>query len=267
MIRAAVAGACGRMGTAIIQAMETTQGIRLAGALEREGHPCLGQDAGLRASVGEKGVTVTADLDSIPSNVQVLIDFTSPEGTLRNLEYCAGRGLAAVIGTTGLSEEQKEALVMFASRTPTVFSPNMSVGVNLLFKLAARAAAVLGDAYDAEIVETHHRMKKDAPSGTALRLAEAVAQARGRDLAGSAVYSRHGMIGERSRGEIGIQTLRGGDIVGEHTLLLAGPGERLELTHRAHSRDNFARGAVRAALWVTGKEPGLYGMDDVLGLK
>jgi 4-hydroxy-tetrahydrodipicolinate reductase len=183
------------------------------------------------------------------------------------MEFCAGRGIPVVVGTTGLNEEQKEALTMFANRAPTVFSPNMSVGVNLLFKLAATAATILGNEYDAEIVETHHRNKKDAPSGTALRLAETIAEALGRKLDEQAVYARHGMIGERSRSEIGIQTLRAGDIVGEHTLLLAGPGERIELTHRAHSRENFARGAVRAALWIADKEPGLYSMADVLGLE
>jgi len=263
MIRAAVAGACGRMGNTIIQAIGSTDGIELAGALEHQGHPQLGQVCSLP---GSSPVAITSGPESI-SGVDVLIDFTTPEGSLSNLEACAELGIGAVIGTTGLGEEQKEALHMFALRTPTVFSPNMSVGVNLLFRLAATAAAALGDDYDVEIVEAHHRMKKDAPSGTALGLAEVVAEALGRNLADSAVYARHGMIGERPAGEIGIQTIRAGDIVGEHTLLLAGPGERIELTHRAHSRDNFARGAVRAAVWVVGKEPGLYSMADVLGIK
>jgi len=267
MMKTVVAGACGRMGTAIIRVLESTEGLELAGALESEDHPRLGQDAGAVSSIGEKGIPVVSDHASLPSRFDVLIDFTNPEATLRNLEFCADRGTPAVVGTTGLTEEQKEALFMFADRAPTVFSPNMSVGVNLLFKLAASTASVLGNAYDVEIVETHHRMKRDAPSGTAIRLAQAVADALGRDLSDSAVYARHGMIGERTESEIGIQTVRAGDIVGEHTLLFAGPGERIELTHRAHSRDNFARGAVRAALWVIGKEPGLYSMADVLELK
>ncbi len=263
MIKAAVAGACGRMGTIIIQVIGSTDGVELFGALEHQEHPLLGQEISLP---GIPPVTITSGPESISRGVDVLIDFTTPEGSLKNLEVCAELGICAVIGTTGFGEEQKEALYMFALQTPTVFSPNMSVGVNLLFRLAAIAAAALGDDYDVEIVETHHRMKKDAPSGTALALAEVVAKAVGRNLTDKAVYARHGMIGERSAGEIGIQTVRAGDIVGEHTLLLAGPGERIELTHRAHSRDNFAGGAVRAALWVVGKEPGLYTMADVLGL-
>lgn len=266
MIKVAVAGALGRMGTAIIGAIDSTPGIELVGALEREGHPQLGQAIVRPANPDAPTVKATSKFDNLPEDVRVLVDFTAPEATLRNLEACAETGICAVIGTTGLSGEQKEALTMFAGRTPTVFAPNMSVGVQLLFKLASTAAAALGDDYDVEIVETHHRMKKDAPSGTALRLAEVVAEALDRDLEKQAVYARQGMIGERTTEEIGIQTVRAGDIVGEHTLLLAGPGERIELTHRAHSRDNFALGAVRASLWVADKAPGLYSMADVLGL-
>lgn len=264
--RAIVAGACGRMGSAIIEALQSTEGMELAGALEHPDHPCVGQYLSRGSETGDKGVRIVSDHKSLIPPFDVLIDFTGPAGTLRNMEFSAETGTPGVVGTTGLSGEQMEELVMYAGRTPIVFSPNMSIGVNLLFKLAATAAAALGNEYDPEIVETHHRLKKDAPSGTAIRLAESVAQALGRDLSENAVYSRHGMIGERSGSEIGIQTIRAGDIVGEHTLLLAGPGERIELTHRAHTRDNFARGAVRAALWVIGKEPGLYSMADVLGL-
>jgi len=264
MIRAAVAGACGRMGNTIIQAIGSTDGIELSGALEYTGHPRLGQDIEIPEA---PSVKITSGVESVTRKTDVLIDFTNPDASLGNLEACAELGICAVIGTTGLGEEQKEALHMFALRTPTVFAPNMSIGVNLLFRLAATAAAALGDDYDAEIVEVHHRMKKDAPSGTALSLAEAVANALNRNLAEKAVYARHGMIGERSADEIGIQTLRAGDIVGEHTLILAGPGERVELTHRAHSRDNFAKGAVRAAMWIMDKEPGLYSMAEVLGIK
>jgi 4-hydroxy-tetrahydrodipicolinate reductase len=266
MIKAAVAGAAGRMGKAIIKAINEIDGIELSGALEHKDHQAIGQDAGNIAGIREVGIGIVSDVVAVLDSSDVLIDFTSPRATLFNLEGCADNGVSSVIGTTGLSEEDLEALTIFASRTPTVFSPNMSVGVNLLFRLAEIAASSLGDSYDLEIFEAHHRMKKDAPSGTAMRLAEIVAQALGRDLDKSAVYERRGMIGERTKKEIGIQTLRAGDIVGEHTLLLAGPGERLELTHRAHSRDNFAQGAVRAALWLKDKEPGLYSMADVLGL-
>lgn len=264
MIKAAVAGAYGRMGNAIIQAIVSADDIELAGALEHQDHPQIGQEISFP---GVHAVKLNSDPRALSEGVDVLIDFTTPEGSLVNLEACAEMRIPVVIGTTGLGEEQKEALHMFAQRTPTVFAPNMSVGVNLLFRLAATAAEALGDDYDVEVVEAHHRMKKDAPSGTALRLAEVAAEALGRDLTENAVYARHGMIGERSPGEIGIQTIRAGDIIGEHTLLLAGPGERIELTHRAHTRDNFARGALRAALWVVDREPGLYTMADVLGLE
>jgi 4-hydroxy-tetrahydrodipicolinate reductase len=266
VIRAAVAGACGRMGTAIIQALDASEGIELTGAIERPDHPCFLGGKDPMGTVCGKGIPVVFDHASLPSGLDVFIDFTTPEGTLKNVAYSAEHLIPAVVGTTGLTGEQVKTLTTLAHRVPVVFAPNMSIGVNLLFKLAATAAAVLGEAYDAEILETHHRMKKDAPSGTAIRLAESVAQARGRDLAETAVYERHGMIGQRAESEIGIQTLRAGDIVGEHTLLLAGPGERIELTHRAHSRENFALGAVRAAMWVIGKDPGLYSMAEVLGI-
>jgi len=267
MVRAVVAGAWGRMGSAIIRVLDLTEGIELAGALVRERGPGPTLEKTPVVMSGGKEIPVIFDIGQMPEDVDVLIDFTTPEGTLKNIGYCSERGIAAVTGTTGLSRDQKEALSRFAERIPLVFSPNMSVGVNLLFKLAATAASILGESYDAEIVEVHHRMKKDAPSGTALHLADAVARARGKNLEETAVFSRHGQIGERTDSEIGIQSLRGGDIVGEHTLILAGPGERLELTHKAHSRDNFAQGTVRAALWVKGRNPGLYSMADVLGIK
>lgn len=266
MIRAAVSGACGRMGKAVIRAIQGNSGIVLSGALEKEGHPDIAGDPGILAGGGESGVLITADIPTVLEKADVLIDFTAPEATLRNLEACISTGTAAAVGTTGFSDEQKEAVHMYAGQIPTVLSPNMSVGVNVLFRLAETAVSSLGDDYDLEIIEAHHRMKKDAPSGTALRLAETVAGALGKNLADHAVFSRHGMIGERTPGEIGIQTVRAGDIVGEHTLIMAGPGERLELTHRAHNRDNFAQGAIRAALWVCGREPGLYSMFDVLGI-
>ncbi len=266
MIKAIVSGAAGRMGKAVIRALAGAEGIVLTGALEREGNLSLGEDAGQMAGVDRAGVPLITSIESLLEESDVLIDFTAPGAALQHMEACAETGVAAVVGTTGFSPEEAEAFTIFAQRTRTVFAPNMSVGVNLLFKLAGMAALSLGDSYDVEIVEAHHRMKKDAPSGTAMRLAEIVASALGRDLETDAVYTRHGMIGERTDNEIGIQTIRAGDIVGEHTLLLAGPGERLELTHRAHSRDNFAQGAVRAALWVVDQPPGLYSMADVLGL-
>ena len=266
MIRVAVSGGAGRMGKAIIRSLQDFGKVTLVGVIEREGHPDIGKDPGLMAGTAESGITITDDLQSTLGTADVLIDFTAPSVSLRNLEACIDKGIAAVVGTTGFSEEETEAMHMFAQQIPTVISPNMSVGVNVLFKLAETAAQSLGTEYDMEIVEAHHRMKKDAPSGTAIRLAESVAGALDRNLDQHAVYSRHGMIGERSPEEIGIQTIRAGDIVGEHTLIMAGPGERLELTHRAHSRDNFAQGAVRAAVWVVGKEPGLFSMFDVLDL-
>jgi 4-hydroxy-tetrahydrodipicolinate reductase len=254
------------MGTSIIKLIQETDDICFTGALERPGHPLLGKDVGRLAGCGESNIILVADAKELSSDTDVLIDFTSPEATMTNLAICADQGIASVIGTTGLSAEQRSVVEDCALKVPVVYSPNMSVAVNLLFKLAAMAAEALGEDYDAEIVETHHRMKRDAPSGTAVRLAEVVAKAKGRDPEKDLLYSRHGMIGERTDREIGIQTLRAGDIVGEHTLLLAGPGERLEITHRAHSRENFASGAVRAALWLKGKGPGLYTMGDVLGL-
>lgn len=266
MIQAAVAGAAGRMGKTIIAAIDRNDSIRLCGATEKPGHPQMGTEVPRIGDAGADAVTLVPGLSDIDGKVDVLIDFTAPRATLSNLAACVELGVAAVVGTTGLSPGDLAQMEELAAKTPVVWSPNMSVAVNLLFKLAATAAAALGEEYDTEIVETHHRMKRDAPSGTALGLAEAVASATGRSLAQDAVFARHGMVGERTRREIGIQALRAGDIVGEHTLLLAGPGERLELTHRAHSRDNFAGGAIKAALWIAGQPAGLYSMADVLGL-
>jgi 4-hydroxy-tetrahydrodipicolinate reductase len=262
----AVAGAAGRVGKALVAAVRAEPGLRLAGALEAPGHPSLGQDAGMLAGIGELRVPITADLAPLLASVRVVIDFTAPAATIKNLEACAAAGVAMVIGTTGLSPAQKEEVKRQAGRIPVVFAPNMSVGVNLLFHLVREAARILGPSFDIEIVEAHHRLKKDAPSGTALRLAEVAAAGRGFTLAESARYCREGIIGERPDKEIGVQTLRGGDIVGDHTVLFAGPGERVEFIHRAHSRETFARGAARAAIWITGREPGLYDMQDVLGL-
>jgi 4-hydroxy-tetrahydrodipicolinate reductase len=271
--RIAVLGATGKMGQAIIRAITATPDATLAAAVERAGHPALGQDAGVIASGVSAGVPITA---GTPGNkTDVWIDFSIPAATLAAVRAAESIGVAMVVGTTGLSPDEREVLGVAARQIPIVFTPNMSVGVNMLLKLVADAARVLGPGYDLEIVETHHRAKRDAPSGTALRLAQALADATGRDLDATARYDRHGEIGARTAEEIGIQTVRGGDVVGDHTVHFLGTGERIEITHRATSRDTFAHGAVRAALWLAGagaggtgkrREPGLYDMRDVLGL-
>jgi 4-hydroxy-tetrahydrodipicolinate reductase len=267
MIKAVVTGAAGRMGARIINIIKDTQGIELSGALEREGHPALGNDAGVVSGAGPLGVTVSSDLERIIKDADVVIDFTTAEASIENLETISMTGKAIVIGSTGFTSTQMEEVKELAKSLPCVLSANMSVGVNVMLKFLSDMARILGDEYDVEIVEAHHRLKKDAPSGTALMMGRVLADALGRDLDEVGVYARHGVIGERTKKEIGIQTLRGGDIVGDHTVMFAGTGERLEFTHRAHTRDNFAKGAVRAALWVVGKKPGLYDMQDVLGLK
>jgi len=267
MTRVIVAGAAGRMGQRIIHMVHAHPGLQLSGAFERPGSPAIGKDAGVVCGLGETGVIVAEGLAAVIDRGDVLIDFTFHEATIDFAKQAADRGTAMVIGTTGLSAAQLATLKSLAdAHFPCVQSPNMAVGVNVLFKLVAKAAAILGDAYDVEIVEAHHRMKKDAPSGTAIKLGQMAAAALGRDLAEVGVMERNGMIGERTGREIGIQTIRGGDIVGEHTVYFAGMGERLEITHRASSRDNFARGATRAAAWVAGKPNGLYSMFDVLDL-
>lgn len=267
MIKAVVTGAAGRMGSRIISVIASTEGVRLAGAVERSGHPLIGQDAGGPAGLPPTGVTITDNLDAALAAGDVLIDFTTPEASLVHVQSCAHHHKPVVIGTTGMSKEETEQVRRHSAAVPVVLSPNMSIGVNLSFKVLAEIAQTLGDDYDVEIVEAHHRMKKDAPSGTAVKMAQVLARALGRNLDEVGVYARKGMIGERSTKEIGIQTVRAGDIVGEHTVYFAGKGERIEFTHRAHSRDTFAAGAVKAAKWIVGKNPGLYDMQDVLGLK
>ncbi|MEW6388634.1 MAG: 4-hydroxy-tetrahydrodipicolinate reductase [Thermodesulfobacteriota bacterium] len=267
MVKAIVSGAAGRMGGRIIHMMEGADGIVLAGALERSDHPAVGKDVGEVVGLPPKGIKVSGSLAEVLPEGEVLIEFTHPETTLEHLQEVAGAGKAMVIGTTGLSAAQVAELKNLAAKTRVVFAPNMSVGVNLMFKVVENIARVLQEGYDVEIVEAHHRLKKDAPSGTALKLAQVMAQGLGRDLEQVGVYARQGLIGERTKEEIGIQTVRAGDIVGEHTVIFGGIGERLEIIHRAHSRDNFARGAVRAALWIVGQPNGLYDMQDVLGLK
>lgn len=261
-----VVGAAGRMGRKLVAAVCGDPGTSLAGAVETPDHPGQGADAGLLAGVGALDVKVTASLPALLEKTGVVIDFTVPASTLKTIEACAKRGVPVVTGTTGLSDEQKEEVGKLARKIPVVLAPNMSVGVNLLFHLVELAAGMLGPGFDIEIVEAHHRLKKDAPSGTALRLLEVAARARDWKASDSARFCREGMIGQRPEREIGVQTVRAGDIVGDHTVIMAGAGERIELTHRAHSRDNFAAGAVRAVHWIVGRDPGLFDMQDVLGL-
>lgn len=267
MIKTVVSGAAGRMGTRIVALMRDLNELALHGAIESSSHPALGSDAGLIAGIGNAGVSITADIAAALSGAQALIDFSHAESSLAIIRAAAEKGVPTVIGTTGISKYGVEEISRLAEKIPIVFAPNMSVGVNLLFKVLADVAKVLGDDYDIEIVEAHHRMKKDAPSGTAMKMAQVIAEAVGRNLDEVGVYERKGMIGERTRKEIGIQTVRAGDIVGEHTVMFCTPGERVEITHKASSRDTFAKGALRAAAWIADRKPGLYTMQDVLGLR
>ncbi len=262
-----VAGAAGRMGCRVIACLGDAPDLRLVGALEAPGHAALGRDAGEAAGAGRLGVAIAADPAAVLTRDRILVEFSIPEATLEHLRIVGGAGGRAVIGTTGFAAPQREEIARLAAKVPILVSPNMSVGVNLAFKLLAQMAQTLGDEYDVEITEVHHRFKKDAPSGTALRMAEVIAEALGRDLSRVAVYGRQGAPGERKRDEIGLLSLRSGDVVGDHTVTFGNLGERLELTHRAHSRDTFARGAIRAARFIAGAPPGLYSMQDVLGLK
>lgn len=267
MTKVIVAGAAGRMGQRIIAMVLAHPQLQLIGAFERPGSAAIGKDAGAISGLGETGVNISEGIESVIGQADVLIDFTFHAATVGFAQVSAQHGVAMVIGTTGLSSAELATIKGLADgHFPCVQSPNMAVGVNVLFKLVEKAAAVLGDAYDVEIVEAHHRMKKDAPSGTALKLGQMAAAALGRNLAEVGVMERNGIIGERTDKEIGIQTIRGGDIVGEHTVYFAGAGERIEITHRATSRDNFARGAALAAAWVCKQPKGMYTMFDVLDL-
>ncbi|MDO8427295.1 MAG: 4-hydroxy-tetrahydrodipicolinate reductase [Deltaproteobacteria bacterium] len=267
MIHAAVTGAAGRMGTAIVGALAGNPRIELSGALEREDSPALGKDAGEAAGRGRAGVKITSDRVKAFKKADVIIDFSTPDSSMKVLEDAVELNKAVVIGTTGFSLHQRELIKELCLKTRAVMAPNMSIGVNLLLKLVSQASAVLGSDYDIEIIEAHHRHKKDSPSGTAIRIAEVIATTLKRDLEKVAVYERKGIIGERRPEDIGIQSIRAGDIVGDHTVLFGGIGERIELTHRASSRDTFAMGAVKAAVWVVDKPNGLYDMQDVLGIK
>jgi len=255
------------MGRALIQAVTEGEGVTLTAAIDRPGNSLIGSDAGELAAIGKLGVTVVDSLDAVKDDFDVLIDFTAPVATVANARFCAEHGKKMAIGTTGLSAEEKAQLAESASKTAIMFAPNMSMGVNLCFKLLEIAAQVLGDEVDIEVVEAHHRHKVDSPSGTALRMGEVVADALGRDLKQVAVYGREGQDGPRARETIGFATVRAGDIVGEHTVMFAADGERVEITHKATSRMNFARGAVRACRWLQSREPGLFDMQDVLGLR
>jgi 4-hydroxy-tetrahydrodipicolinate reductase len=264
MINVVVSGAAGRMGREIVRLVAASDRLRLHGAVDRAPGG-LGQDACALAGLPPGGVRVVEALEPALTGAGAVIDFTHFEASAAHAEACAAAGVPLVIGSTGFTAGARARVAAAATRIPVLLSPNMSVGVNVLFELVRQAAAVLGDAYDVEIVELHHKKKKDAPSGTAMKLAEVAAAALGRDAAADLTFARHGMIGERPAREIGVQTVRGGDIVGEHTVFFCGEGERLELTHRATAREQFARGAVRAAAWLPGRAPGLYDMADVLG--
>ena len=265
MIRLAIAGAAGRMGTEIIRAAQSRREMQVTAALERSGSDPIGADAGELAGISRLEVPVSDSL--VDSDFDILIDFTNPGATLRHVEQCREKGARMVIGTTGLGEADRARIGEAAKEIAIVLAPNMSVGVNLCLGLLQMAARALGDSVDVEVVEAHHRHKVDAPSGTALRMGEVVAEALGRSLEEDAVYCREGVTGERERTAIGFSTIRGGDIVGEHTVMFIGDGERVEIAHKAGSRIIFANGALRAAEWLADRESGLYDMQDVLGLR
>ncbi|MGW8228093.1 MAG: 4-hydroxy-tetrahydrodipicolinate reductase [Gammaproteobacteria bacterium] len=267
MIRVGITGASGRMGRALIEAVTATEGMHVVAAVERPGSSVIAADAGEIAGVGKLNVPIADDLRAVVADIDVLIDFTRPVVTLDNLEICRQAGKRLVIGTTGFSDEEKQQITRAAQDIAIVFAPNMSVGVNLCFKLLDLAARIMGDEVDIEIIEAHHRHKVDAPSGTALRMGEVVADALGRNLKDCAVYGREGQTGERDRHTIGFETIRAGDIVGEHTVMFADIGERVEITHKASSRMTFAKGAARAAAWLMEQQRGLFDMQDVLGLR
>ena len=265
-MRIAIAGSSGRMGRMLIETVLKAEDMQLAAALDVAGSAYLGKDAG--ELVGAPcGTPIRADFDAALAGVDCLIDFTRPAGTLAHLASCRKHGVAMVIGTTGMEAEQKKAIEHAGRDIPIVFAPNMAVGVNLVFKLLDTAARVLAQGYDIEVIEAHHRHKVDAPSGTALRMGEVVVAALGRDLKRCAVYGREGVTGERDPSTIGFATVRGGDIVGDHTVLFAGTGERVEITHKAASRMPYALGSLRAARFLAGRKSGLYDMQDVLGLR
>lgn len=265
-MRVAIVGASGRMGLSLIKAVHSANGLTLAAAIARSGSPAVGKDAGELAGIGKADVLVSDDLTPVINHFDVLIDFTRPDISMEYIALCRQHGKKLVIGTTGYSADQKAKISEAAQDVAIVLAPNMSVGVNLSLKLLEMAAKVMGDYTDIEIIEAHHRHKVDAPSGTALRMGEVIAKALDRDLNSCAIYGREGITGERDRKTIGFSTIRAGDIVGEHTVMFADEGERIEITHKATSRMTFANGAVRAAIWLNAKQHGLFDMQDVLGL-
>jgi 4-hydroxy-tetrahydrodipicolinate reductase len=267
MINVAIIGAAGRMGQALVRCSHLMNNIKLVAAVEQAASPFCGKDAGIAACCGDTGVKITHDLSAAAQAADVLIDFSFHENVPITLKQAVAFRKAVVIGTTGLNPDERAAVDEAAKVIPIVWAPNMSLGVNLLFALVEKAAKSLGLAYDVEITEAHHRFKKDAPSGTALRLGESVAAGRGQIFRDVAVFGREGLGGERPRGQIGIHALRAADIIGDHTVLFASDGERVEISHRASSRDAFANGALHAAGWTAGRAPGLYDMQDVLGLR
>ncbi len=267
MIRTILCGAAGKMGRRIANLLMEDNELDLIGAVEAKGSAHIGQDVGIICSMQPNGVTIVDDLKKVINDGEVVIDFSTPAATLNHVRIAADNKKPIVIGTTGFKPEQIKEIEKLSVIVPVVLAPNMSLGVNILFKLVGEVASILKDDYDIEIVEMHHRHKVDAPSGTALKLAEIIADAIGENLDDVAVYGRKGLMGARKQKEIGIMSLRGGDVVGDHTVIFAGLGERIEITHKASSRDTFARGALKAAKWVVDKLPGLYSMQDVLGLK
>ena len=267
MRRIAVMGAAGRMGKTLIEAVQQTPGAGLTAAIDRPDSSLVGADAGELAALGRIGVLLSDDLAKVVDEFDVLIDFTHPSVTLKNLAFCRKHGKAMVIGTTGFTVEEKQLLAEAGKDIPIVFAANFSVGVNLSLKLLDMAARVLGDDVDIEIIEAHHRHKVDAPSGTALKMGEVIAAALGRDLKDCAVYERYGVTGERDPSSIGFATIRGGDIVGDHTVLFAGTGERIEITHKSSSRATYSQGSLRAVRFLAAQKTGLFDMFDVLGLK
>jgi 4-hydroxy-tetrahydrodipicolinate reductase len=266
-VRVAIIGASGRMGKNLIDAVHHTPGLNVTAAIERPQSSLLGADAGELAGVGKLGVSIVGDIEQVMDQFDVLIDFTTPSTTVHNLELCVQHGKKIVIGTTGFDEAGLAAIDRAAEKTAVIFAANFSVGVNLCLKLLKEAAEVLNEGYDIEVIEGHHRHKVDAPSGTALRMGQVVADALGRDLKTCAVYGREGITGERDPNTIGFATVRAGDIVGDHTVLFATEGERVEITHKASSRMTFAKGAARSCLWLGDKQRGLFDMQDVLGLR
>ncbi len=261
-----ITGVSGRMGVALLEGVFADDALTLHAAIDRAGNVLIGQDAGAQFGIAS-GVNVTSDIDTALDGADVLIDFTRPEAAMQYLDACQQAGVQMIIGTTGFSDEEKAKIEAASQKNAVVFAPNMSVGVTLLINLVEQAAKVLSEGYDIEVVEMHHRHKVDAPSGTALRLGEAAAQGLGQDLKDCAIYAREGVTGEREAGKIGFATLRGGDVVGDHTVVYAGTGERVEITHKASSRATFALGALRAAKFLADKKTGLFDMRDVLGLK